>query len=153
MAYPIDEASAFAALCEWIKNHPRSRWFLGGEGLIPELIYIAGPYRAETNLLKQENIAAAMDLGAELYRRGYAPFIPHSMTADFDELYPDIPDEVYLRTDRLWLSLCPSVFMLAEWEQSAGAQVEHTDAIQLRKQIYYNLADVPDLGDIDVPKS
>lgn len=118
---------------------------LNGEGLIPEFIYVAGPYSAETEERKQEHIAAAMDVGAELYRRGYAPFIPHSMTADFDVLYPDIPKEVYIKTDLLWISLCPSIFMLRSWEESPGAQIERNLAIITHKAIYYNLDHVPDL--------
>jgi len=118
---------------------------LHSDGIPPELIYVAGPYTAKTEARKQEHIAAAMDAGARLYRLGYAPFIPHSMTADFDVLYPDIPKEVYLKTGLLYLSLCPNIFILPNWEESPGSQVERNLAITMRKTIYYSLDHVPDL--------
>jgi len=118
---------------------------LDGDGIPPELIYVAGPYTASSNGTTAENIAVAMEAGAELYRRGYAPFIPHTMTASFDELFPDIPKQVYIKTDLLYLSLCPSMLMLIYWEESPGAQTEHNVGVRLEKRIYYNLDDVPDL--------
>jgi len=116
---------------------------LGGDGVPDKTIYVAGPYSDDIDERKQENIAAAMDVGAELYRRGYAPFIPHSMTADFEILYPDIPREVYLSTDLLWVSLCANMFMLDCWEDSPGAQTERNLALILERPIYYSIEDVP----------
>ncbi len=102
-------------------------------------VYIAGPYTAATNGEKQENIAQAMDAAAELFRRGFAPFCPHSMTADFDMLYEDIPKEVYLETDLLWLDCCDAVLMLPGWAKSQGALAERERARELGITICYSI--------------
>ena len=102
----------------------------------PKLIYVAGPYRANTEEQKQVNIKVARDAGAELMRRGYVPFIPHSMTADFDIDYPDIDDDVYIQTDLCWLRLCDGILMLPNWEDSLGARIEFEVAVHLGKAVY-----------------
>lgn len=109
-------------------------------------IYIAGSYTAETDSEKQKNIVQAMDAAAELFWRGWAPFCPHTMTADFDILYPRIPYETYLKTDLAWLECCDTILMLPGWENSKGAQAERDRSVELKQVGYYSLDDVPDLA-------
>lgn len=106
-------------------------------------IYIAGPYTADSEEQKQANIKQARDAGAELYRKGWAPFIPHSMTADFEIEYPDISYEVYIETDTEWLHLCNAILMLPGSASSKGAVSELAEAIRWGLVEYYSLEDVP----------
>jgi len=111
-------------------------------------IYIAGPYSAYRNaqgtiLSVDYNIGVAEALGAELYRKGHTPFIPHTMTARFERTYPDIPKQVYLETDLEWLELCDAVLLLPGWEKSEGAKIELERAKELGLKVYYDIRDVP----------
>ena len=111
-------------------------------------IYIAGPYTAYTNiqgvsLSVDYNIGVAEAVAAGLYRRGHTPFCPHTMTAHFDDSFPDIPKDVYLETDLEWLELCDAIVLLPGWEHSGGAIVELARAKELGLEIYYNVSDMP----------
>ena len=68
------------------------------------------------------------------------------MTAFFDYEYPDIPKEVYLRTDAEWLGLCDAVLFLPNWEESEGSVAEHHCAFLFFKQIFHSLDEVPDVS-------
>lgn len=106
-------------------------------------VYVAGPYSAEDEDEKQSNVGRARDAGAEIYRRGHVPFIPHTMTCDFELLYPEITRGIYLETDLVWLGLCDAVFMLAYWEKSKGAREELRFARDHDKIIFWYIEDVP----------
>jgi len=108
-------------------------------------IYLAGPYNADTGIQKQKNIDQARDAAAELYRNGWAPFCPHTMTAYFDDDFPDIERETYLETDKAWLRVCDAIFMLIGWQRSDGAKSELRQADIQGIDRYYALKDVPDL--------
>ena len=108
-------------------------------------IYIAGPYSADTEIQRQKNIDQARDAAAELYRLGWAPFCPHTMTAYFDDDFPDIKREAYLKTDLAWLECCDAILMLPGWEDSRGAQAERDRSVELHQIGYYSLDEVPDL--------
>lgn len=43
------------------------------------MIYIAGPYRAPTELEVERNVRRAVALGQYAARRGYTPIVPHAM--------------------------------------------------------------------------
>ncbi len=107
-------------------------------------IYVAGPYGADDWEQQSINIEQARDATAELYRKGHTPFCPHSMTSFFDEDYPDIPREVYLRTDLEWLGLCDAVLLLPGWRDSEGTTYEYAEACHSSKEIFYSLDEVPD---------
>lgn len=86
-----------------------------------EKVYIAGPYTACTPDDTDRNIEAARKVLADLFRAGYTPFCPHSMTARFERDYPDIDYQVYVDTDLEWLKVCDYIYLLPGWERSAGS--------------------------------
>ena len=87
-------------------------------------LYIAGPYRAATGAQIRENIRRASDAFAEVLRAGFAAVCPHTMTAEFDYLHPDIADDVYLQMDLELLRRCDAVLLLPGSEKSSGARAE-----------------------------
>ncbi len=108
-------------------------------------IYIAGPYGNNDDIKKLRNVARARVAGAELYRRGHIPFIPHTMTQDFELQFPDIAYDVYIDTDIVWLGLCTGILMLKGWEKSNGSRIELTWAREHGKIVFWDVEDVPNL--------
>ena len=90
------------------------------------VIYIAGPYRADTWGKVKQNVAAAMDVAAELLHAGYTVICPHSMTHEF-EMY-GLPDEVFLDSDLRLIGRCDAILMLPNWRASTGSIAEHHQA-------------------------
>ncbi len=86
------------------------------------VIYIAGPYRADTWGKVKANVAHAMDVAAELLSMGYTVICPHSMTHEF-EMYK-LQDDIFLRSDLQLLSRCDLVLVLDNWGNSSGTRAE-----------------------------
>jgi hypothetical protein len=111
-------------------------------------IYIAGPYRADTVAQRDRNITQARLAAAELLRRGHAPFCPHTMTAEFDDHFPDLPDTCYLVADLDWLTVAHAVLILPGWTMSEGTLAEKAAAERLGLPLYYRIEDVPSLEEV-----
>lgn len=106
-------------------------------------VYIAGPYAAKTECQKRKNIDQARDAAAELYRKGWAPFCPHTMTAHFEFIFPDIEKKTYLETDLAWLECCDAIYLLKGWQDSPGARAEYAAAQKLGLAVYWWSGGVP----------
>ena len=106
-------------------------------------VYVAGPYRADTPEQVNAHILQARDAAAALYRLGYSPFTPHSMTARFERDYPDLPDELYLETLLDWLPFCHAILLLPGWESSTGTLAEHKRATELDLHVFWSLEETP----------
>lgn len=105
------------------------------------LVYISGPYRAETTELVEKNIEVARTMAARCWEAGHIVICPHTNTAHFEH-YCSIPQERYLSGDLEILSLCDAIVMVTDWSVSVGAQAEKRLAEQLGIPVYY---DVPPL--------
>jgi nucleoside 2-deoxyribosyltransferase len=90
------------------------------------VIYLAGPYRADTWGKVMTNVAQAMDVAAELLRAGFTVICPHSMTHSF-EMYK-LEDDVFLDSDLRLLERCDAVIMLPNWRASSGSRAEYQHA-------------------------
>jgi len=104
-----------------------------GEG---RLIYVAGPYRAETEGKKQDNVRHATRVAVRLWELGWYAFSPINNTAYFD-VYSTLPREVFLKGDLKFLECCQAIFMLRGWGSSEGAKAEFDLARKLGKEIYF----------------
>jgi nucleoside 2-deoxyribosyltransferase len=94
----------------------------------PMLVYVAGPYRANTAFGREENIFNARRVGAMLARNGFFPVIPHANTAHFDGLQED---EFWLEGTLEMMRRCDAVYMMPNWRASKGAVAERDEAINL----------------------
>lgn len=86
------------------------------------VVYIAGPYRADTWGKTKANVAHAMDVAAEILDMGYSLICPHSMTHEF-EMY-ELVDDDFLASGLVLLSRCDLVLVLDNWRNSSGTQAE-----------------------------
>jgi len=106
------------------------------------IVYIAGTYRAGTGAGVRANIARAADIFAELLRKGFVAIFPHTMTAEFDYLYPDISDQCYLDTDIELLKLCDAVVLTPGWEISKGTEAEIREAKNAGIPVFEKIGDM-----------
>ncbi len=106
-------------------------------------IYVAGPYTADTDDERLNNVTKAIDAAICLYQKGHTPYVPH-LTHLIDERAKElgivITREDYVRRwDKPWLEVCDALLLLAE---SPGAREELDTARSLGKQIFVGGAEV-----------
>lgn len=99
-------------------------------------VFVSGPYTAETREERDENIYRAECVAQRLARDGYAVFCPHTQTLGWEDK-TDLPYRYYLTNSLYWLAKCDEVVMLPGWQESHGAQIEHTVAGALGLEITY----------------
>ena len=107
-----------------------------------KIVYIAGPYRASTGVEVRANIQRAQDVQAQLLRLGFAPICPHTMTAQFEYLFPDIEDTAYLDSDLEFLRRSDAVLMLPGWEKSEGSCQERLEALADIIPVYFSIEEL-----------
>ena len=105
-------------------------------------IYIAGPYSADEEATRKENVLAAIDAAIALVFKGHVPYVPH-LTHFVDERARQIGVELswddYIRWDLEWLRLCDAVLYLGS---SKGADLELQAALAWEKTVFYSLDEV-----------
>jgi len=106
-------------------------------------IYVAGPYTADTNDERVNNVKKAIDAAIGLYEKGHSPYVPH-LTHLIDERAKElavvITREDYVRRwDKPWLEVCDALLLLAD---SPGAREELDTAQNLGKEIFIGGADI-----------
>jgi hypothetical protein len=101
-----------------------------------KVIFVSGPYRADTKAGIAQNIKAAREAAKELWRQGWAVFCPHMNTAHFWNV---VPDADYLAGDLEILSRCDAIYMLRNWRDSSGAIAEHDAAVDWGLEIIYQV--------------
>ncbi len=86
-----------------------------------KVIYVAGPYRAETEWQVVQNIRRAEETALELWKMGWVVICPHKNTAMFGGA---LPDEVILEGDLELLRRCDAIYLMKGWQLSDGASRE-----------------------------
>jgi len=105
------------------------------------VIYISGPYRADTECEVEDNIRSAEDASLKLLARGWAPICPHKNFARFGGRFHDT---TFMEADLSILRKADAVFMLEGWEDSEGSKSERFVAQFAGIPIYYRIEDVPE---------
>jgi len=100
-----------------------------------KIIYIAGPYRADTTKGVRENIRQAEKWAIYFWKKGWAVICPHKNTALFDGI---ADDEIWLKGDIEIMKRCDAVFAMPGWKKSSGARAEIKEAEQLKMKIIYS---------------
>ena len=95
------------------------------------LIYLAGPYRGNT----EENIRIADEVSRELWAKGHYVICPHKNSSGFEH-DTRISIEHILNGDIFMLSKCDAIVILPNWDQSEGAKIEHDYAKHNHIPIY-----------------
>ena len=105
-------------------------------------VYVAGAISA-ANLEKGiNNIRKGILAGAELLKKGFAPYIPH---LDYQiNLVQDetIPVETYYKYDLEWLKCCDCMLVLPGYEKSIGVKAEIEFAKSLNIPIYFSMEEL-----------
>ncbi len=104
-----------------------------------KLVYIAGPYTADTTWQTVQNIRKAEEAALHYWRKGFAVICPHKNTALFDGA---CPDETWLEGDLEMLRRCDVIVLLPHWQTSPGARREVKEALDCGIQVW----DYPDEG-------
>lgn len=83
----------------------------------PLIVYIAGPYRARTGWLVEQNIRRAEKVAYRVWLAGHVALCPHT-----NSRFPhgDVPDSHWLAGTMELMRRCDGVIVLPGWEQSAG---------------------------------
>lgn len=110
------------------------------------IIYISGPYSADTNEGKLQNTQTAIDVGIELIRKGHTVLIPHlSHYTDMraQELGIEFSWEIWIEQDLAILEKCDAMFYIAS---SKGADIEKEYAERLGLPIYCDLLELANIN-------
>jgi hypothetical protein len=99
------------------------------------VIYIAGPYRAETPRRVLANIWKAQEAALLVWKSGGVAICPHSNSYLFDG---EAPNDVWLAGDLELLRRSDAVLMVGAWQASQGACAEHQLAVDLGLPIFYD---------------
>ncbi len=99
-----------------------------------KLIYIAGPYRADTPAGVDKNIEAARKEAIYWWKQGYAVFCPHTNSG---HMAGECPESIFLDGDLEILRRCDIIVMLDGWKHSEGATAEREAAIDHGLEIKY----------------
>jgi len=109
-------------------------------------VYISGPYSADNEVQCNENIEQARQAAGAILIRGHYPFCPHTMTANFERVFPDITWREYIVADCAWLPFCHAILMLPGWECSRGAVIELEEARKLGLRVITSVEELEDLN-------
>jgi len=103
------------------------------------ICYIAGPYRAKTTELVEQNIKVARYHGLDLVQLGIMPLIPHCNTALMEDL--NTP-EYFLEGTMELMRRCDAVYVIPNYQSSQGTLGEIAEAQRLGKPVFYSLQDL-----------
>lgn len=83
-------------------------------------VYVALPFRAETEMGRQANIWFAKCVGVQLAYDGYAPIVPHATVAYYHD---ELPEEKMMDICLSLLSGCDLVYADVS-KRSVGVEIE-----------------------------
>ena len=108
-----------------------------------KLVYIAGPFRADTAWQIECNVRKAEELSLMVWRLGAACICPHTNTRFFDGA---APDEVWLDGYIEILKRCDAVLLVggSEWKSSRGTRYEINKAEELGLPVFTEIAFLAD---------
>jgi len=98
-----------------------------------KLVYIAGPYRSDTEYGVKLNIDRAEAVALKYWKAGYAVFCPHKNSSFMGG---SCPDETWLEGGLAFLAKCDAIVMMEGWKDSAGSVVEYNKAWQLGLEVW-----------------
>lgn len=113
------------------------------------LIYVSGPYSANSIKECEDNTYRAIDIGLELQSKGHQVIIPHlSHWQDLraKEKGIKIPYDYWIDVDLKMIGICDALFYI---KQSKGADIELAKAKELGLKIFYSLDEVTKLSEVD----
>lgn len=98
-----------------------------------KVIYVAGPYTADTDWQRGEFIRKAGEVNAHLWRMGFCSICPHRITAFYGGL---CEESVFIEGGLEILRRCDVVVLVEGWERSGGTLGEIEEAVKLSIPVY-----------------
>ena len=86
-----------------------------------KVVYIAGPYRANSAWEIEQNIREAEKIALHVWANGMVALCPHTQTRFYQGF---LPDALWLAGDLELLARCDAVFLVPGWESSRGTMAE-----------------------------
>jgi len=122
----------------------------------PPLIYIAGPYSADSSAMVAHNVRRAAQWAGVVVGQGYGVMCPHTHThgvARESGLDP-FDHDLWMRQSLLTLDRCDGILMLPRWRDSSGARREReyardADGISV---FYVERGGLPPVADFQKPE-
>lgn len=111
-------------------------------------VYLAGAYSADNVIDVLQNIGRGEYYGAELFGRGYDPFVPW-----FDAKFVKILWDCELSVERFrdyslsWLEVSDAMLVLPNFEKSKGTLAEIKLANELNIPVFYDLNELDEYAD------
>ncbi len=102
-----------------------------------KVVYVAGPYRADSEYGVLSNIRRAEEIAVKYWGRGYAVICPHKNTSFLGGKFSD---QTYLNGDLEFVRRADIIVMCPGWAESKGARGELMLAKALGKKIIYERA-------------
>jgi hypothetical protein len=115
--------------------------------MIIPVVYVAGPYRANTRKGIELNIQAARAVGLLCCRKGWSPVIPHANTGHLDGVDPTISDAFWLAATMELLRRSDAVVLVPGWEISSGTRDEIIEAQMRGIPVYHAEHLLPDAAE------
>ena len=109
-------------------------------------IYIAGPYSGRDAhgqhgyMVIEQNILNARAAMKELVNLGYGVFCPHTHSAHFEVITPDVGIDYWYEIDVHFLRLCHALLRLEGPSSGADKEIELCNELGIR--VYYSISDV-----------
>jgi len=105
------------------------------------LIVVAGPYSAETEEQRTENLDSMNIAAAEVYRKGHIPVICVNAALFIADKLNDLPRrEVINEISFAIVERCDAILMIGE---SPGANIERDIIMKKGLRVYYSLEEIP----------
>ena len=101
-----------------------------------KVVYVAGPYSAETMNGVWENIVLAQKAGMRLIDAGHIPVIPHSMWCGYEGEYEH---GFFVDMGIGVMSKCDAICMVGDWPNSKGSYMELAAAVEMGKEVMFDI--------------
>ena len=109
-----------------------------------KVIYVAGPYTAESEFEKTLNKASAAKVGIECVKKGWSPIIPHINTGGFDSVKISDDDNTFWYEATMELMRRSDAIVLCSgWSGSSGTISEIVEANNLGIPVYSDVDELP----------
>lgn len=103
-------------------------------------VYTAGKYTSENRTSIIDNIEIARNYGMHLLEsKIFAPIVPHTLTAFWDEYNSNLSYELFMKMYFNIIRQSDAMFVLPNWATSEGTKREKEFARSLDKPMFYDV--------------
>jgi hypothetical protein len=110
------------------------------------VVYVSGSYTAPTMRGIEENIIIAREYAIRIWDLGYSVICPHLNTAEFENDCKNTTYEDFIQGDLEIIARCDTVFMMASWVKSMGANREREQAFKIGKPVFNSFKELEKWG-------